>query len=393
MPSLNKRDIRSELLTRGVENVVDRNHLEKALSSGKKLRVKFGIDPTGRDLHLGHAVVLRKLRDFQSLGHTVVLIIGDFTGMIGDPSGRSTERVVLSEKDIERNMKEYLTQVGKIIDVKKAEVRYNSEWLGKNVKEILELAKAGTVQQVMQREDFRDRIDKGLTILETLYPLLQGYDSVKVRADVELGGRDQLLNLLMGRQVQKHFGMKEQDILTVPLIEGTDGVNKMSKSKGNYIGLNEKPLDMFGKAMSINDSQIVKFFTLCTDVSMGEIKMIEKALAEKKQNPRDIKLKLAEEIVRLYHGDKMAKVAGGEFVKIFQKKEAPTKIKTIKISKDTLADVLVLAKIAPSKSAANRLISQGAVKVNDVKVLQAKAALKNGDIIKSGKRHFIRISI
>ena len=241
VPNLNKQELKKEILTRGVDEVIERKHLENALSSGKTLRVKLGIDPTSPDLHLGHAVVLRKLRYFQDLGHKAVLIIGDFTGMIGDPSGKSKARIPLTEKEVKTNMKEYLSQASKIIDVKKVEVRYNSEWLGESVKNILELAKAGTVQQVMQREDFRERIEKGLTILETLYPLLQGYDSVKVRADVELGGTDQRLNLLMGRQVQRYFGMKEQDILTVPLIEGTDGVKKMSKSEGNYIGLRDKP--------------------------------------------------------------------------------------------------------------------------------------------------------
>ena len=342
---LNKGDLAKDILTRGVEDVVDRKHLEKALKSGKKLRVKLGIDPTAKDLHLGHAVVLRKLRDFQNLGHSVVFIIGDFTGMIGDPSGRSKERAVLSEEDVKKNMKEYLAQAGKIIDIKKAEIRYNSEWLGKNVKEILELAKAGTVQQVMQREDFRARIDKGLTILETLYPLLQGYDSVKVRADVELGGRDQLLNILMGRQIQKHFGTPEQDILTVPLLEGTDGSKKMSKSEGNYIGLNDKPADMFGKVMSISDDLILKYFALCTDVSSKELAEMSESLKKRRTNPRDVKARLAYEIVKLYHGEEDAGRAEAEFNRIFQQKKLPTKVpvKNIKKNDAPLEELIVMA--------------------------------------------------
>jgi len=358
--------------------------------------VKLGIDPTAPDLHLGHAVVLRKLRDFQNLGHKAVLIIGDFTGTIGDPSGRSRERVALGEKEITRNMKEYLTQAGKVIDIKKAEIRHNSEWLAKDVKDILELAKAGTVRQVMQREDFRERIDEGLTILETLYPLLQGYDSVKVRADLELGGSDQLLNLLMGRQVQRHFGVKEQDILTVPLIEGTDGVKKMSKSENNYIGLSDKPADMFGKAMSINDDMILKYFALCTDVSSKQLADIEKSLKGRGTNPRDVKARLAYEIVTLYHGEEAAGEAETEFNKVFQGKKLPTRIpvKNIKKDKVELDELIVLSHSAKSKSEARRLVEQGAVKVDYARAKDPKEKIKiptKGILLQVGKRKFVRI--
>jgi len=392
----NKREFKKEILIRGVDRVIERKNLEKALSGDRKLRVKLGIDPTAPDLHLGHAVVLRKLRDFQNLGHKAVLIIGDFTGMIGDPSGRSKERVLLTEKDIQKNMSGYLKEAGKIIDVKKAEIRHNSEWLGKDVKDILELAKAGTVQQVMQREDFRERIDKGLTILETLYPLLQGYDSVKVRADVELGGTDQLLNLLMGRQVQRHFGMKEQDILTVPLIEGTDGVKKMSKSEDNYIALDDKPADMFGKVMSINDNLILKYFALCTDVSPEELIEIEKSLKRHRTGARDAKARLAYEIVKLYHGEEEASNAEAEFNKVFSQKKLPTRIpvKNIKNKSVSLDELIVLVESAKSKSEARRLVLQGAVRVDYARATDPKEKIKISDkgvLLQVGKRRFVRV--
>src|SRR3990170_1752431 len=398
VPNLNKQELKKEILTRGVDEVIERKHLENALSSGKTLRVKLGIDPTSPDLHLGHAVVLRKLRYFQDLGHKTVLIIGDFTGMIGDPSGKSKARIPLTEKEVKTNMKEYLSQASKIIDVKKVEVRYNSEWLGESVKNILELAKAGTVQQVMQREDFRERIEKGLTILETLYPLLQGYDSVKVRADVELGGTDQRLNLLMGRQVQRYFGMKEQDILTVPLIEGTDGVKKMSKSEGNYIGLRDKPADMFGKIMSINDNVILKFFSLCTDIPSKDLAAIEESLRRKHTNPRDIKARLGYEIVKLYHGEEAAGEAESEFNKIFQQKKLPTRIpvKNIKKGDISLVELICTIGAANSKSEARRLVEQGAVRLDHARALDHKEKIKipsGGTLVQVGKRKFVRVKL
>ena len=255
-----------KILGRGVEEVIAKGHLEAALRSGKKLRVKFGIDPTAPDLHLGHAVPLRKLRQFQDLGHKAVLIIGDFTAMIGDPSGRVGARPPLTKERVKENMKRYLRQAGKIINVKNAEIHYNSKWLGKK-QTIIELSRAATVQQVLHREDFKKRIAEGgdVTLLEVLYPLLQGYDSVMVKADAEIGGTDQKFNLLMGRQIQRYFGMAEQDILMVPLLEGTDGVRKMSKSYDNYIGLDAVPSEMFGKIMSIPDQLIDKYYVFLTD--------------------------------------------------------------------------------------------------------------------------------
>jgi tyrosyl-tRNA synthetase len=281
------------ILSRGTEQIIMRDHLENALRSGTSLRVKLGIDPTSPDLHLGHTVVLRKLQQFQELGHTIVLIIGDFTARIGDPSGRSETRKILTEKEIQKNLKNYLAQASKVVNVKKAEVRYNSEWHEKKgLAALLELARATTIQQILKREDFQKRLetDSEISLLETLYPILQGYDSVAVRADVELGGTDQIFNLLMGRRVQRYFKMKEQDIVTAPLIEGLDGTKKMSKSYGNAIGIAETPKEMFGKVMAIPDSLIEKYFTLLTDVDIP-----------KNSDPYKSKMFLAETIVEMYH--------------------------------------------------------------------------------------------
>ena len=259
-----------EVLNIGVEEIIEKEHLFNAMKSGRRLNIKFGIDPTMPDLHLGHSVPLRKLRAFQDLGHLAVLIIGDTTAMIGDPSGRSETRKLLSSSEVKKNMKNYLKQAEKILDIKNTKVVYNSKWLDKNMVTILELSKAGSVQQILHRSDFKKRIenDQDVTLLETLYPLLQGYDSVVVKADLEIGGTDQKFNLLTGRRVQRYFKVPEQDILTLPLLEGTDGVKKMSKSYGNYIALDEKPEDMYGKIMSLPDSLIIKYFNLCTNFSI-----------------------------------------------------------------------------------------------------------------------------
>ena len=270
-----------ELLSRNVEEVMEKDHLRAALFSGKKLRVKFGIDPTSPDLHLGHAVVLRKLREFQDLGHVAVLIIGDFTAQVGDPSGRSETRKMLSADEVKHNEKEYLRHAGKVLDIKKAEIFHNNEWFARaGLAEVMQLTAAASMQQILRRADFKKRLaaNVDVTMLEMLYPLLQGYDSVQVRADVELGGTDQLFNLLMGRQVQKRFGVPEQDILTVPLLEGLDGKKKMSKSYGNYIGLDDEPADMFGKVMSLPDALVSRYFIFCTGLSEAEIRTLAKTV-------------------------------------------------------------------------------------------------------------------
>ncbi|MBI3671350.1 tyrosine--tRNA ligase [Candidatus Azambacteria bacterium] len=386
-----------ELLSRGVEEVIEKEHLKNALLSGKQLRVKFGIDPTAPYVHLGHAVPLRKLKQFQDLGHKVILIIGDFTAKIGDPTGRSEERKPLSDKEIKNNLKNYLKQAGKILDLKKTEVFYNSKWFAKEgMKEIIMLSAAGSIQQVLRRADFKKRLNEGndITLTEVLYTLFQAYDSVKIKADVEIGGTDQLFNLLMGRRVQRHYGMNEQDILTMHLLEGTDGVKKMSKSVGNYIGLTEKPLEMFEKIMLIPDSLIEKYFLLCTDASQEDIQKISERL-KNGENPRDVKLELTERITALYHGDKKAKEARDEFIKIFSKKEKPTEIEEYKLSKIELSLIELLAEsgLAKSKSDAKRLVEQGGVSVDDAvhKDIKKILSFKGGEIIKVGKRRFIKV--
>jgi len=375
------------LLTRGVEEIIIKEHLEESLKSGKKLRVKFGIDPTAPDFHLGHTVVLRKLRQFQNLGHKAVLIIGDFTAEIGDPSGRSEERKTLSESEVKKNMEGYLEQAGKIIDVKKAEVRYNGEWHTKRgLKKILELMRSTTIQQILKREDFQKRLsqDAEISLLETVYSLLQGYDSVAIEADVELGGTDQKLNLLAGRRVQRYYNVPEQDILIVPLIEGTDGIRKMSKGYSNYIGLTEKPKEMFGKIMSVPDNLLEKYFVTLTDIDIP-----------KDKNPRDQKLLLAETIVGMYHSENDAKKTKEEFIRVFSKKEMPEEIPQLRIKNDVLGivDLLIEAGVK-SKSEARRLIKQGGVKIDDEikKDPTETLNLKGGEILRIGKRRFCRIT-
>ena len=382
------------VLDRNVGEVIERAHLEQTLKTGKKLRVKLGIDPTSPDLHLGHAVVLRKLKEFQDLGHQAVLIIGDFTAQVGDPSGRNDARKPMRQDEIANNMKQYLAQAGKIIDVKKAEIHNNSEWFAKKgFSKFIELASSSTMQQVLKRNDFKKRLDAGqdITLLEVLYPVLQGYDSVEVKADIELGGEDQKLNLLMGRRVQRHFGMEEQDVLTVPLLVGLDGEKKMCKSIGNYIGLTETPDQMFGKTMSVPDALMRSYFLLATDMREDEIKKLEKELG-----PRDLKARLGFEIVKLYHGEKAASAARAEFDKVFSKKEAPEDAPELNLPKNlSVLDVVVASGAVKSKGEARRLIEQGAVDIGGSKKSDPKEVykFKGGETVKIGKKHFFRITI
>lgn len=373
-----------KFLTRGVEEVIVKEHLEKALR-GKKLRVKFGIDPTAPDLHLGHLVPLRKLRQFQDLGHKVVLIIGDFTAMIGDPSGREGARAPLFENDVKQNMKKYLAQAAKVVDVKKAEVHYNSWWHKKNGLEgLLRIAAGVTLPQVIEREDFKKRLqeDRSLTVLEALYPLLQGYDSVAVKSDIEIGGTDQKFNLLMGRKVQRFLGMPEQDVMTLPLLEGTDGVRKMSKSYGNYIALNEKPDVMFGKVMSVPDNLLKKYYELLTDLEFP-----------KEKPPYEAKMLLAKELVALCHGKQAAEKAAEEFIKVFSKGAAPQQMPELRVSgKISVLDLLLTAGIA-SKSEARRLIGQGAVEIDGKRKLDGREMIyvKKPLVLRIGKTKFFKV--
>ncbi|HZX01097.1 MAG TPA: tyrosine--tRNA ligase [Candidatus Paceibacterota bacterium] len=385
-----------ELLTRGVTEVVDRGHLEAALKSGKKLRVKLGIDPTGPKIHLGNAVILRKLRDFQRLGHKAVLIVGDFTALIGDPSDKLAKRPMLTAAQIKVNLKDYKAQLGKILDLKKTEFHFNSKWLAKlKFAEIAELAETFTVQQMLARRNFKDRIESGteISLRELLYPLMQGYDSVAIKADVEIGGFDQLFNVLAGRTIQRAYNQPVQDVLTGEMLDGTDG-RKMSKSWGNVVNITEAPNEMFGKLMSLRDELIPKYLLLCTDWKKSDIDKVEAGMKNGKINPRDAKLMLAEEIVKTYHGNKIAITAKENFVSIFSKKESPIEVASLKATKIINAvDLIVSSGLVKSKSEARRLVDQGAFRVND-KVIQSPTSplnLQGGELIKIGKKSFFRI--
>lgn len=387
----------NELLTRGVEKIIVKKHLEKRLLNGDKLRLKFGIDPTGSVLHIGHMVVLRKLREFQELGHTVIFLIGDFTARIGDPTGRASARPPMTDEQIKENMKEYQNQASKILDIKKTEVRYNSEWWNKmNVKDMILLAAKVTYSQVSAREDFKNRIANGqdFTVQELLYPLLQGYDSVALKADVEFGGTDQEFNLLMGRHIQKRYDQEPQDSITCPLLLGTDG-RKMSKSYDNYIGVLEPPSGMYGKIMSAVDDVILDYFTLCTNVPINEISEMEREMKTGSLNPRDAKARLAREIVTIYHGEKAARDAEAEFERIFKHKEMPSVIPVHKVGKKdcVLIKELVRAGLVQSNSEAKRIIEQNGVKIDGKTQTLADEGIitiGEGRIVQVGKRKVVK---
>mgnify|MGYP001606387430 CR=1 FL=1 len=387
-----------ELLTRGVEEVIVREHLEKRIRAGDKLRVKLGIDPTGPHLHIGHAVLLRKLKQFQELGHMIVLIIGDFTAQIGDPSGKSVTRKRLSEKDVRANFASYFAQIGKILDVKKIEVRYNNEWFMKGGAALLtELTSFVTIQRVLERDDFQKRLksDDDISVLEILYPLLQGYDSVAIKADVEIGGNDQKFNMLMGRRIQRRYEQPEQDVITMKLLVDPTG-KKMGKTEGNMITLEDTAEDMYGKVMAWGDGMIVGGFELCTDVPMEEVHAIAQQLRREEVNPRDVKMRLAWEIVTLYHGAAAAKKAEAAFAQTFQRKEMPEDIRECRMQNAELGiiDLLLQTKLTVSKSEARRVIEQKGVKVDGKVVDDAQAMIqlsKKGVLIQKGKRYFVRV--
>lgn len=382
-----------QLLFRGVEEIIVRENLEKKLRTGKKLRVYYGIDPTGSNLHLGHAVVLWKLRDFQELGHRVILLIGDFTARIGDPTDRNAARQPLTKAEIKENMKDYKKQAGKILDFSKTKIKYNNQWLSKlNFENAIKLASNFTVQQMLDREMFQERIKQGrpISLHEFLYPLMQGYDSVAMNVDLEIGGKDQLFNMLAGRTLQKIYNKKDKDVLTMKLLPGLDD-KKMSKTFDNLIALNAESNNMYGKIMSMHDEIMPDYFELATRLPEEEIKKILK------QKPRDAKARLAFEIVALYHGEKKAKQAEEEFEKVFKEKKAPSKMPEIKLPVISyqLPDLLVKTKLASSKAEAKRLIKQGAVKINNkiIKDFQKEIKIKNKMIIQKGRRGFVKIKV
>ncbi len=381
-----------ELLERGVDEVIDKKNLEKKLKGKKKLRLKLGSDPTSPNLHLGRSVSLLKLRDFQKLGHKIIFIIGDFTGLIGDTSDKDSERPMLTEAQVQKNLKDYKEQAGKIIDLDDAEIYHNSEWLGKlNYMEISLQANIFSLNEFISRENISKRLKEGkrISLRELLYPLMQGYDSVMVKADVEVGGTDQRFNLLTGRSLQKYYKQDPQDIITNPLIEGLDG-KKMSSSMGNTINLTDEPNDMFGKVMSLNDELIIRYFTLLTRVDMKEIKEYEKAI-EGGLNPRDVKIRLAKEVVRMYHSEKKAIDAVDYFIKTFSKKETPSEMPGFRPKNYNIIEVLFESKLTSSKGEARRVLLQDGVKVNEKVVKDVDYNLKPGDVLQKGKLKFLRI--
>ncbi|MFH1990519.1 MAG: tyrosine--tRNA ligase [Patescibacteria group bacterium] len=393
--STDKKKI-EELLSRGVEEIIEKDQFVKELKDGKQLRIKLGIDPTSPNIHIGRSIPLFKLRDFQELGHKIILIIGDFTGVIGDTSDKESERPMMAENQVKQNMKNYVEQAGKIIDIEKCEVHYNSEWLTKlGYYEIGEQADVFSLNGFISRENIKKRLDEGrrVSLRELLYPLMQGYDSVAIKADVEIGGTDQRFNLLAGRELQRHYGQKPQNIITNPLIEGLDG-RKMSSSWGNTINLLDSAGEMYGKIMSLKDELITKYFILATRASLDKIEEYEKEIGMG-GNPRDYKMKLAFEIVKIYHGEKKAKEAAGEFERVFTKKELPDDIIAVLLTEGSydIIDLLLKTALVKSKGEARRLVLERAVKIDGVMIEdpQAKIEIISGLVIQVGKRRFARI--
>jgi len=393
-----------DLIKRGTFEIIPEEDLvkkiDKSLKENKPLNIKLGCDPSRPDLHIGHSVVLRKLAQFQQLGHQAILIIGDFTGMIGDPSGRNVTRPALSLEETRKNGESYFEQASKILDRQKTKIVYNSEWLSKmSFEDVIKLASKYTIARMIERDDFTKRFKSGepISIHEFLYPLAQAMDSVAIASDVELGGTDQKFNLLVGRDIQREFGLEPQVILTMPLLVGTDGVEKMSKSYNNYIGISESPGEIFGKTLSISDNLIYTYFELGTDIPNEELKAIKKKLEDPNTNPRDIKRELARTLVRIYYDEKSAIEAEEGFDKIFIKKEIPDEIPEHKISKGineiNIIDLILEVNFAPSKSEARRLITQGGVSVDGEKIDDISIAIKfdKEKILKVGKRKFIKI--
>jgi tyrosyl-tRNA synthetase len=399
-----------KIIKKGVAELISENEmlekLKKSQKEGRPLIIKLGLDPTAPDIHLGHTVVLRKLKAFQDMGHQVVIIIGDYTGMIGDPTGKSETRKQLTREEVLKNAETYKTQIFKILDKEKTIVRFNSEWLAPmNFADVIKLSAKYTVARMLEREDFKNRFTNNLpiSIHEFFYPLMQGYDSVALKADVELGGTDQKFNILMGRTLQKEYGQSDVQIgLFMPILEGTDGVKKMSKSLGNYIGINEEPNEIYGKTMSIPDELIIRYFELVTDTHPDEIEKMKQQMKDNKVNPRDLKMGLAREIVTLYHGQDAAVKAEEHFKSVFQKGALPEEIEEASINSSELtegkiwiAKLLTLTGLAPSNSEARRLLTQGSVKINEEKLQQANVDIevKDGDIIQVGKRKYVKIKI
>ncbi len=392
-----KTDVIAELLERGISEVIVRKELFERLRKGDKITLYLGIDPTGSRLHLGHAIALRKLRDFQRLGHRVIFLIGDFTALIGDTSDKDSPRPPLTPEEIEENFKTYKAQASKILDFSKIELKQNSEWLSKmDLKKLIHLASQFTVQQMIKREMYQKRIaeDRPIALHEFLYPLMQGYDSVAMDVDLEIGGNDQLFNMLAGRVLQKVIKSRDKHVITLKLLEGTDG-RKMAKTYNNVINITDSPDEQYGKIMSMKDELIMPYFELCTDVPVHEIKEAAQAM-KSGENPKDYKMRLAREIVGLYHGKPAASCAEKEFVKIFQQREKPSDIpeKTLPKKSYGICELLYETDLAKSKSDARRLVEGGGVKVNDEKIADPKMIFdlwKKPLLIQVGKRRFLKL--
>lgn len=393
-----------DLIRRGVSEIIPEDDLvrkiERSIKTSRPLRVKLGCDPSRPDLHLGHSVVLRKLRQFQDLGHQAILIIGDFTGMIGDPSGRNKTRPSLTIEETRRNGQSYFEQATRILSTQRVRMEYNSEWLGKlSFADVVTLAGKYTVARMLERDDFTQRYKAGepISVHEFLYPLAQAMDSVAIESDIELGGTDQKFNLLVGRDIQREYGLEPQVILTTPLLVGTDGVEKMSKSYDNYIGISESPREMYGKTLRIPDNLIYTYFELASDVSNNELAEIKRQLQDSSLNPRDLKRRLARTLVTMYHNSDEAKNAEAEFDRIFIDKDVPDVIEEFALGKNageaTVIGLLALTRLASSRSEARRLIEQGGVSIDGERVTDLNAAIPGSQafVLKVGKRKFLKI--
>jgi tyrosyl-tRNA synthetase len=396
-------DEQLEYLAKGTVDLIEKNDLKAKMARGKALTIKVGFDPTAPDIHLGHTVVIRKMRHFQQLGHRVIFLIGDFTGLIGDPTGKKATRPALSREEVLANAETYRRQVYKILDREKTEVRFNSEWLGQlGAEGMVRLAAKYTLARILERDDFRKRFDAHLPIAihELLYPLAQGYDSVALKCDVEMGGTDQLFNLLVGRDLMREYKLEPQVVITMPLLEGLDGIEKMSKSLGNYIGIDEAPSSIFGKVMSISDSLMWKYYTLCTDMTPADVSALRARVESGELHPMEAKRELAKSIIRDFHDPEAADAAEAEFKRIFSERQAPTDLEEITLVANAepqlLSKIIALAGLSESNKDAQRLIAQGGVLVDEVKAETTRHALDatagKSYVLKVGKRRFAKVT-
>jgi tyrosyl-tRNA synthetase len=392
-----------EYLAKGTVDLIEKADLKAKMERGKPLTIKVGFDPTAPDIHLGHTVVIRKMRHFQQLGHRVIFLIGDFTGLIGDPTGKKATRPALSKEEVLQNAETYRRQVYKILDPEKTEIRFNSEWLGAlGAEGMVKLAAKYTLARILERDDFRKRFDarQPIAIHELLYPLAQGYDSVALKCDVEMGGTDQLFNLLVGRDLMREYGLEPQVVITMPLLEGLDGVEKMSKSLGNYIGIDEEPGQVFGKVMSISDALMWKYYTLCTDLTPAQVSETRVRVETGELHPMEAKKALAKSIIRDFHDPQAAEAADAEFRRVFSERQAPADLEETTLpaaaEPQLLAKVITAAGLAESNKDAQRLIAQGGVLVDEVKVDTTRFTLEatagKSYVVKVGKRRFARIT-